>query len=81
MTELSSTRSPSLTGGTIGVGAAESSAALRAHVLDAFSIEEQPLVDETVLRAADAVECWVAEGIRAAMNRFNRRAGKEVQES
>lgn len=64
----------------IGVGAAESSAGLREHVLEAFSPEERPLVDETVLRAADAVECWVAEGIGAAMNRFNRRAGKEVQE-
>ncbi len=64
----------------IGVGAAESSAELREHVLDEFSPEERPRVDETVLRAADVVECWVAEGLRAAMNRFNRRAGKEVQE-
>jgi PTH1 family peptidyl-tRNA hydrolase len=64
----------------IGVGAAESSAELREHVLEAFSPEERPMVDETVLRAADAVECWVAEGIGTAMNRFNRRAGKEVQE-
>ena len=64
----------------IGVGAAESSAELREHVLDAFSPEEAPRVDETVLRAADAVECWVAESITTAMNRFNRRAGKEVQE-
>jgi PTH1 family peptidyl-tRNA hydrolase len=64
----------------IGVGAAKSSAELREHVLDAFSAEERPLVDDTVVRAADAVECWVAEGIAAAMNRFNRRAGKEVQE-
>ena len=64
----------------IGVGAAESSAELREHVLEAFSPDEQPHVDEAVMRAADAVECWVTEGIRSAMNRFNRRAGKEVQE-
>lgn len=64
----------------IGVGAAEDSAALREHVLEAFSAEERPLVDEAVQQAADAVECWVAEGIGSAMNRFNRRAGKEVQE-
>jgi peptidyl-tRNA hydrolase, PTH1 family len=64
----------------IGVGAAESSAGLRYHVLDEFSPEERPPIDETVLRAADVVECWLAEGLRAAMNRFNRRAGKEVQE-
>jgi PTH1 family peptidyl-tRNA hydrolase len=64
----------------IGVGAAESSAHMREHVLEEFSADEQPVVDEAVLRAADAVECWVAEGMRRAMNRFNRRAGKEVQE-
>jgi PTH1 family peptidyl-tRNA hydrolase len=64
----------------IGVGAAESSAQLREHVLESFSADERPVVDDAVLRAADAVECWVAEGLRAAMNRFNRRAGKEVHE-
>ena len=64
----------------IGVGAAESSAELREHVLDRFTAEQQALIDETALRAADAVECWVAEGILAAMDRFNRRAGKEVRE-
>ena len=65
----------------LGVGAAESSAELREHVLDTFSPEEQGTVAEMVLRAADVVECWAAEGIVAAMNRFNRRAGKEVPES
>jgi PTH1 family peptidyl-tRNA hydrolase len=64
----------------VGVGAAESSAELREHVLDRFTADEQPRVDEAVLQAADAVECWVAEGITPAMNRFNRRAGKEVPE-
>jgi PTH1 family peptidyl-tRNA hydrolase len=64
----------------IGVGTATSSEQLREHVLETFSAEEQPLVDESLRRAADAVECWVTEGIRSAMNRFNRRAGKEVQE-
>jgi PTH1 family peptidyl-tRNA hydrolase len=64
----------------IGVGAAESSAELREHVLEAFSPEERPRVDDTVLRAADAVECWVVEGITTAMNRFNHRPGKEAQE-
>jgi peptidyl-tRNA hydrolase, PTH1 family len=64
----------------IGVGAAESSADLREHVLQPFTAEEQALIDETAAKAADAVESWVAEGISAAMNRFNRRAGKEVRE-
>ena len=64
----------------IGVGTAKSSAELREHVLDAFTPDERALIDEAARRAADAVECWVTEGGIAAMNRFNRRAGKEVPE-
>lgn len=64
----------------IGVGAAESSADLKEHVLTEFSAEERTRMDETVMKAADAVECWVAEGILAAMNRFNRKTVKEVPE-
>lgn len=64
----------------IGVGAAESSADLKEHVLAGFSAEERTHIDETVVKAADAVECWMAEGVLAAMNRFNRRTGKEVRE-
>ena len=64
----------------IGVGAAESSADLREHVLAGFTAEERTQIDEAMVKAADAVECWVAEGVLAAMNRFNRRTGKEVRE-
>ena len=64
----------------IGVGAAESSARLREHVLEPFGAEDLPRVEQAVGQAADAVECWVTEGIRTAMNRFNRRVPKEVEE-
>jgi len=64
----------------IGVGAAESSAHLRQHVLAGFTADERTQIDETVVKAADAVECWATEGVLAAMNRFNRRTGKEVRE-
>jgi PTH1 family peptidyl-tRNA hydrolase len=64
----------------IGVGAAADSAALREHVLETFAPEEWPAVDEVVRLAADAVECWVTDGILAAMNRFNRKVRKEVSE-
>jgi len=57
----------------IGVGAAESSAALKEHVLEDIGPEEAPVLDEAVRRAADAVETWVAEGTLGAMNQYNRR--------
>lgn len=65
----------------IGVGGAESSEALREHVLEEFTPEEAPAIEEAVRRAADAVECWLAEGALAAMNRFNRRVRREESES
>jgi PTH1 family peptidyl-tRNA hydrolase len=65
----------------IGVGAAEDPAGLREHVLDEFGVEEETVVDEALERAADAVECWVAEGSLAAMNRFNRKTSMEESES
>ncbi len=61
----------------VGVGAAETSAALREHVLEEFSPEEMPAVEEAVRRAADAVESWVAEGALAAMSKFNRKVDVE----
>ena len=42
------------------------------YVLQPFAKDEQALVAETVARAVAAVECWLWEGIAAAMDRFNR---------
>lgn len=64
-----------------GVGAAESSAELREHVLEEFAPDEMPALEESVRLAADAVESWVSEGTLAAMNKFNRKVRKEVSES
>jgi PTH1 family peptidyl-tRNA hydrolase len=57
----------------IGVGPAPDAEGLRDHVLEEFDEEERRTADEALERAADAVECWLAEGLIAAMNRFNRR--------
>ena len=65
----------------IGVGAVKDSAELRSHVLEEFSPEETPVIEEAVRLAADAVECWVAEGALGAMNRFNRRVRQEESET
>ena len=42
------------------------------YVLDRFTREERRVLDELLDSMAEAVECWVAEGIERAMNRFNR---------
>jgi PTH1 family peptidyl-tRNA hydrolase len=63
----------------IGIGETES-ARLREHVLDEPEGEESEAYKRAVRLAADAVECWLDEGILAAMNRYNRRAPKEVSE-
>jgi len=56
----------------IGVGRGDVRRELADHVLARFDADEAPDVTESVARAADAVECFLAEGIEAAMNRFNR---------
>lgn len=64
----------------IGIGAV-SAAELREHVLDAPGGGEREALERAADAAADAVECWLAEGVIIAMNRINRRVSKEVSES
>ena len=40
-------------------------------VLGKFQGEDKKVMDETVKRAADAVECYLRDGPQKAMNRFN----------
>jgi PTH1 family peptidyl-tRNA hydrolase len=42
------------------------------YVLSPFSAEEIPIATETIARAADCIETFVARGVEAAMNEFNR---------
>lgn len=65
----------------IGVGEAGSSEQLRDHVLETFGPEERETVEAAIESAADAVECWVGDGIVATMNRYNKRVQKEASES
>jgi PTH1 family peptidyl-tRNA hydrolase len=55
----------------IGVGKPVSKERGADHVLNKFSKRERAEVDVTVEQAADAVETIAAEGVDAAMNRFN----------
>jgi PTH1 family peptidyl-tRNA hydrolase len=41
-------------------------------VLDGFTPEERTVLDDLLDPMAEAVECWLDEGIERAMNRFNR---------
>lgn len=42
------------------------------YVLQPFSPDQQPLLCDVVEHAVAAIECWLEEGIVAAMDRFNR---------
>jgi len=57
----------------IGIGKVHRAATV-GHVLGRFAPDERPLIDAAVTAAADAAECWLARGIAAAMNEFNRKA-------
>lgn len=46
-------------------------------VLDRFTPEERAALDALLDPMADAVECWLDEGIERAMNRFNRTERKK----
>ncbi|MEO8505483.1 MAG: aminoacyl-tRNA hydrolase [Acidobacteriota bacterium] len=57
----------------MGVALAEpiDGAELRDFVLEPFSDGEQEAVESMIGRAADACDCWLAEGVQTAMNRYN----------
>ena len=41
------------------------------YVLGKFNDDEREVTDIAILKASDAVECWVKDGVSVAMNRFN----------
>ena len=53
---------------------------LREHVLELPPAQELAALERSIREAAEAVECWLAEGIIVAMNRINRKVPKEVSE-
>ena len=50
------------------------------HVLGNWSRAEGEQLDEIYARASDAIELFIAEGITAAMNRFNSQAKETARE-
>jgi PTH1 family peptidyl-tRNA hydrolase len=61
----------------VGVGRGDARRDLADHVLATFEAAEQPIIEEAIARAAEAVEVFVAEGIGSVMNRFNAAADRE----
>jgi PTH1 family peptidyl-tRNA hydrolase len=67
----------------IGVGRGDNRRDLADHVLSKFDTNERPVIEDAVVRAADAAEVFVSDGPSEAMNRFNRKpeAGNGQQEA
>ena len=55
----------------IGIGDDFSRGRQADYVLSPFTAEQQPLIDEALLRARDAAAAFVTDGLTTAMNRFN----------
>jgi peptidyl-tRNA hydrolase, PTH1 family len=56
----------------IGVGGGSPGADVASHVLSKFRGDRKKQAIAVVSEAADAIECWLHEGIEAAMNKFNQ---------
>ena len=63
----------------ISVGRGDARRDLADHVLATFDPSEREVVAETVSRAAEAVELFIAEGIGPVMNRFNRKEDRDQE--
>ena len=55
----------------LGIGRADGAREITGYVLGRFDAGEAALMGKVFGRAADQAECWLADGIGKAMNRFN----------
>jgi PTH1 family peptidyl-tRNA hydrolase len=55
----------------LGIGRKDGAREITDYVLDRFDAAEAALMEKVLGRAADQAECWFADGIEMAMNRFN----------
>jgi PTH1 family peptidyl-tRNA hydrolase len=55
----------------IGIGRADGAREITDYVLARFNADEAALMEKVLVRAADQAECWLADGMEEAMNRFN----------
>ena len=55
----------------IGIGAPPPGRDAAGYVLGKFTKDDQPVISESLQRAAEAAAAWVESGIQEAMNKFN----------
>jgi len=55
----------------IGIGRAGGAREITDYVLARFNADEAALMEKVLVRAGGQVECWLADGMEMAMNRFN----------
>ena len=65
----------------VGVGRGDNRRDLADHVLGRFEASERDIVSAAVLRAADATEVFVSDGIERVMNAFNAADKDEKEDS
>jgi PTH1 family peptidyl-tRNA hydrolase len=51
------------------------------HVLARFDADEQPVIAEAIIRAADAVETFIESGIESVMNVYNRKDDRQTSDT
>lgn len=61
----------------LGIGGPPAGWDVSNYVLGKFAADDRDIIDEAIVRSADATEVWIAEGMNAAMNRFNADPEKE----
>jgi PTH1 family peptidyl-tRNA hydrolase len=55
----------------LGVGSPSDTGELATYVLHPFGADEEPVIEEGIAKARDAIDAFVTDGIVAAMNKFN----------
>ena len=55
----------------VGIGRPEGASYVSGYVLTPFLKDEKPVIEDAIEKASKAVETIIAEGVEAAMNKFN----------
>ena len=63
----------------IGIGSPPGQMDAADFVLMNFTEKERPDLVLTIKRAADAVKCWLRQGINEAMDRYNKTASESIR--